>query len=265
MTAAASLRTVLDEARRRRKSLVYYASTADEFVEQFDARNVEVRFRESPPLGPEPFAVIRDDGDDGEVRGVVPVATLRAFVEGPRLPDDGTRRLTPEYRAVLELLDDTVFASLDRRQLLLTSREFEDRAWRVGYGTLHVGFQTPAAFRAQASTYRRLAGGSALDVHVYLVANDETDDEANEIPSIPGVTVHTEPASEIRPYWFLVFDGGGTTDQQFALVAEDRDDGTFYGAWTYDPSLVATALGRLPTPGDDFGSADDFGSTDGTR
>lgn len=224
---------ILDEAERHRKSLVYYAPDPGDFREQFDTRNVEIAYRELPQSAPEPFVAIREDG---RVRGVIAVETIREYLRRPRLD----RRDTDAYRAIVDLLDDTVFASLDRRQLLLTAREFEDRAWRVGTGTLHVGFQSAARFADQRSLYRRLAGETDLDVHAYFVVDGDP-------PAVPGLTVHTEPASEIGRHWFMVFDGGDQPDQQFALVAEQLSEDDFYGVWTYDRSLVRRALAEVPS------------------
>lgn len=144
----------------------------------------------------------------------------------------------PAYGALLDLLEDTVFASLSRRQLLATAREFEDRAWRAGSGLLHVGFQTAEAFEPQCSLYRRLATETDLDVHVHLADADG---------DVDGVTVHrdSEYADE---YWFVAFDGPG--DSQCALVAEQHGETHYEGAWTYDPGLVAGALDDVtPTEG----------------
>jgi DICT domain-containing protein len=133
-----------------------------------------------------------------------------------------------------------VFASLSRRQLLATSREFEDRAWRAGRGVLHAGFQTAAAFEPRRSLYRRLATETDLDVHVYLAERDLDDD--NDLDD-DAITVH-QGGEDVARYWFVVFDG--PEDSQCALVAEQRGDDDYVGAWTYDPGLVAGVLADLP-------------------
>lgn len=148
--------------------------------------------------------------------------------------------LSPGYRALFELLDDTVFASLDRRQLLATVRELEDRAWRVGRGTLRVGFQSYAAFRDQEPVYLQLAEETDLDIHIYVAPETLTVDRSNW-----PVRFHTEPADEIGRYWSFMFDGDGVDENKCALVAEEREAGSYYGFWTYEPSLVDRAIETL--------------------
>ncbi len=246
---------VLEAAADRRKHLTRYAPERGEFADWFAARNVDVSFHRLPPGGPDPFVVVRDvggshsaGGDDESgtggggwggtgnrseserFRGAVTVATLERLLAPPRATDErAAKAVSPAYGAVLDLLDDTVFASLSRRQLLATTREFEDRAWRAGDGLLHVGFQTADAFADQQSLYRRLAADTGLDVHVHL---------ADEGVDAGDVAVHAGGEYADR-YWFVAFEGPG--DSQCALVAEQRDsdDDGYVGTWTYDPALVA--------------------------
>jgi hypothetical protein len=226
-----TLDAFVDEIATRHKTVTVYAPEPTDLAARLATRNATVDHRRLPADGPEPFAVVRADG---RFLGLLSLDTLRSFLEPPiprsQDPDD----LSPPYRAVFELLDDTVFASLSRRQLLATSRGIEDRAWRTGRGTLHVGFQSAAAFRAQQSLYRRLAETTDLDVHVYAVTDGTPPDTA--------ATVHTEPVIPIGRYWFLVFDGGGDDDRKCALVAEQRAPNTYDGGWTFDPALVDRIL-----------------------
>jgi hypothetical protein len=227
-----SLGAVVDAAARRRKTLVHYAPDAGDFGDGFAARNADVQHRPLPERGPPPFVVVRENGD---WLGAFSAADIEAFFEPPH-PDHDPAALSEPYRALADLLDDTVFGSLSRRQLLATSREIEDRAFRVGRGELHAGFQTLSAFDAQRDAYRRLATETDLDVHVYVAPE----------ASAPGlrensVTVHRDASPEVSRYWFVAFDGGGT-DQQCALVAEQTGADSYEGAWTYDPDLVATVL-----------------------
>jgi len=221
---------VLEAAVESRKTLVHYAREPGDFSERFAARNVDVTFRELPAGGPEPFVAVRDDAG---FQGAVTVAALENLLAPPGVTGRDREGVSPAYGALLELLDDTVFASLSRRQLLATTREFEDRAWRVGAGVFHAGFQTVEEFEAQRSTYRRLAEETDLDVHVHVAA-PELD--------VSGVTVH--PDSEYAAgYWFVAFDGPG--DTQCALVAEKTGEDDFEGAWTYNQELVARVLADL--------------------
>lgn len=221
---------VLEAAADRRKTLVLYAREPGDVAERFAARNVDVTFRELPAGGPRPFVTVRDD--DG-FRGAVTVETLEDVLAQPGAGSRSRDGVSPAFGALLELLDDTVFASLSRRQLLATTREFEDRAFRAGAGVLHAGFQTTEEFEEQRATYRRLADATDLDVHVHVDAPDL---------DAPGITVH--PDSEYAAgYWFLAFRGAG--DTQCALVARKTGENDFEGAWTYDPALVARVIDDL--------------------
>jgi hypothetical protein len=230
------LSAFLETVGRRRKSVVEYLRPADATTEQFQFRNATVEQRPLPPGVPDSFLVVRSDD---EFEGAISLSDFQQFRAPPLRDIWNLQARDTGYRAVVELLDDAVFAGLDRRQLLATSREFEDRAWRVGTGTIHAGFQRLDAYRAQRPLYDRLAEETNLDVHVYAVVEDPPDDIA------PGVTLHTEPTAEIGRYWFVVYDGGDAVDQQCALVAEQTDDGSYDGAWTYDRSLVDSLLASL--------------------
>lgn len=230
-----SFGALLEEVERRRLTFVVYGRE-EEFpaLEQFTTRNVSVEHRLLPETGPDPFVVIRDS--EGFV-GSVPVPILERLSDPRhRLPWAGES--DPGYRALLELLESSLFTAFDRRQLLAASREFEDRMWRVGQGRAHVGFQSADALRAQAPVYERLATERDLDVHVYVRAGTEP-------PEIPGVTLHQPDADEIGRFWFLVYDGGSDGQQACALVAEERAADSFTGVWTYDPATVGGLLGYL--------------------
>lgn len=137
------------------------------------------------------------------------------------------------YQRVIDIFSTTVWNDLDRRQLLATSREIESRAWRVGNGTLRVGFQRAAALEAMVSVYTRLAAETALDIHIYI-------DDSWDQPSVPGVTIHTDAGDEIGSFWTLVFDGNGDKLWTSGLLARELDSGAFEGVWIDDTQLVAT-------------------------
>lgn len=225
-----ALDAFVDELSTRHKAVTVYAPETTDIGAQLATRNVTVDHRRLPSAGPEPFAVIRDHD---RFLGLLSLDTLRSFLSPPVFRPEDPDDLSTPYRAVFDLLDDTMFASMDRRRLLATSRDIEDRAWRTGRGTLHVGFQSVAAARAQQSLYRRLVEGTDLDVHLYVV-----DEGALDVPA----TVHTEPTAVVGRYWFLVFDGDGADDRKCALVAEQRGSDTYAGGWTYDPALVDRLL-----------------------
>ena len=229
----------LDAVADAHKTIVVYAPTdaGRDLADRLSTRNATVEYRTAPQGAPAGFAVVHEDG---QFLGALALEDLLTYLEPPVRPPWNLDELDPGYRALYDLLDETLFVSLDRRQLLATSREIEDRAWRVGRGTLHVGFQTQQAFEAQRSMYRHLAETTDLDVHVYVSA-DTLEDGFDPGP----VTLHTGPAETVERFWFLLFDGGGNDQQTCALVAEERDDGRYRGVWTYDPGLVDLAFDAL--------------------
>jgi hypothetical protein len=224
--SATSLRDQFDDVAARRRTLTVYADEPrPEIASHFEGWNVEVRFDRLPVGTADGFVTVRQGA---EFLGSIDLRVFDPLLEPPAPPrsvgvvDD--RPLDP----VLGLLDDTTFRTFDRRQLLAVSREFEDRAWRVGTGRLHAGFQRPAAFDAQRDVYATLAD-SGLDVHVYV-------DGAWSGDPVEGVTTHADPDDELGRFWFVAFAADG--DQDCALVAEERDDG-YDGFWTYDRDRVA--------------------------
>ena len=230
------LKAKIDEVAANEKRFVVYAATADDdFADRFATRNVAVTHRILPDVGQNGFVVIRDQ--DG-LQGVIGIATLREFLT-PAVSLSKTAEIdTAEFRSFLTLLDDTLFRSMDRRQLILTSQEIEDRAWRYGTGQLHVGFQSLTAFRTQLSKYRLLANRPQLSIHVYGRSDWIPPDHT-------GITVHSESNDEIGDVWFLVYDGGGEDNIKCALLAEQQGSNTYHGFWTYDPTTVDQIVAYL--------------------
>lgn len=208
--------------------MVVHGADPGDLPERFETRNVEVVDGGDLEDGEEPFVTVHENGD---FRAAVELADLESFFASPDGADPATRY------AVHELLDDAVFASLSKRQLLATAVEIEDRAYRTGGGELHAGFQTRAAFDEQAERYRQLAGETDLEVTVYLRPQSDR--------SAPGeVVVRQTTHPDVGEYWFVVFDGGNA-GQECALVAEQAGANAFRGVWTYDEELVADALAAV--------------------
>lgn len=221
-----SLADFLDGIAKRRKTLTVFAPEQYEtLADHFETRNVTVEHESLPDDGSGGFVVV---SENGEFVGSVGGDSVRELVSPPitfgTAPSEAAE-------ALLGLLADTTFVSFDKRQMLATSREVEDRAFRHGKGTLRAGFQSLSALGAQERIYELLAEKSDLDVHVY--------GRPDWNPEIQGVTLHTDETPEIGAFWFVVFDGGGTDEQACALVAEETDPETFSGFWTYDPEIVA--------------------------
>lgn len=217
------------EMEDRRKTVTIFAHEPQTGLgKYFGTRHVTIDFEQIPPDDPEEFVTVSLDDD---FLGSIALSSL-VSLDSPVIYDPGgTDIATADYRYLLKLLDDTVFSSFDRRQMVATSREIEDRAVRVGRGTLYSGFQRLSAVRDQETVYRTIGHISGLDVHVYGQPDWDP-------PNISGVTVHRLLDEEIRDTWFVAYDGGGNVMNKCALLAQDRTPGEYYGFWTYDPTLV---------------------------
>lgn len=201
------------------------AEPIDDLADRFGVRNVTVEHTRLPSEAGDGFVIVTRGG---EFVGSVRLGTLQTLSSPPTRTLGGEDE--EEFQALLALLDDTVFTSLDRRQLLATSREIEDRAWRLDRGRLYTGFQSFSAMRDQVEVYERLASKPGLDVHVF----GEPDWEP---PAMGDVTLHATTDPEITDVWFVVYDGEDPLDD-CALLAEERSPEQFHGFWTYDPDRV---------------------------
>lgn len=216
-----------------RQFTVYRNEEGTDLESQFVTRNVDVRYRDLPP-GPDPFLVLETDG---QFRGALSLPALERLLEPPVVRPGEVEDVSEGYRILFELLDETVYTALERRQLLAVSREIEDRAFRIGDGTLRVTFQTLSTFESQAALYHTLASETDLDIHIYGV-----DDWAP--PRIDGITYHEFSAGPLDRYWVLAFDGGSDYTQSCGLVGQEQSDG-FDGFWTDDEGMVAKIMDRL--------------------
>ena len=218
----------------RKQCIVYRSGEVPEIERWLTDRGVATRSRPVPSAWPNPFIEIRTND---EVAGVIGIEAAEALIEPPIVGPDKREELPEGYRALFDILERTGFSGMGRRDLLAVSREIEDRAYRVGDGTLWVCFQTLSAFRSQTEVYRTLATETDLDIHVYGV-EDWTP------PAIPGITYHTEEAEEFEPYWIMAYDGGSNETQACGLVAEERSD-EYAGFWTNDPTRVGKIISEI--------------------
>lgn len=214
---------------------VYADDDAPSVDDWFANHSVAVDRQPLFPGGPDPFVAVERDG---EFAGVLPVAVIERLLEPPVVRPQTTDGLSPAYRALFEVLDETVYTSMARRELLAVSREIEDRAGRLGTGSLHVSFQRLSVFRTQLPAYSKLAE-TGVAIHVY-----GEDDWMP--PAIPGVVYHPESAGSMGEYWVVAFDGGDDPTQSCALVAREEADG-YRGFWTNDEEMVARIRRRLET------------------
>jgi len=228
-----TLTSLIDGFRPQTHQVVVYRNGERPEIERWLASHgVPVESRSLPAGGPDPFIEIRTDE---QVVGLIRVDAVDGLLEPPiRRPGDGA---SPEYRALFELLEKTVFTGMNRRELLAVSREIEDRAFRVGDGTLRVSYQTLSVFKSQMSTYRTLADETSLDIHIYGV-EDWTP------PAVAGITYHADNDGQFEPYWVLAYDGGSGETQTCGLVAEE-DEAGYSGFWTNDTATVQSIATTL--------------------
>lgn len=228
------LDTLVAAVQRNEKRFTVYSHDTDTDVEeQFRAHAVEVVERTLPPDGPAPFVVVEEAG---EFVGAIPLDELKWLLTPPVVRPSEPDEVSPGYRVLFDVLDETVFTAMDRRQLLAVSREIEDRAGRIGDGELRVGFQTFAAFEPQVERYRRLAT-TQLDIHIYGEADWDP-------PEIAGITYHRLDDGSATRFWVLTFDGGPDYRQACGLLGRESGD-AFEGFWTDDPDLVDRITSEL--------------------
>lgn len=221
---------LIDDVRGRDQQLIVYRSGGPSELETWTrAHGITVTVRSLPPGSPDPFIEIVTGGD---VVGTVSLDTVETLLEPPIQRPGDRDGISEGYRVLFDLLEKTVCSGLTRRELLAVSREIEDRAVRVGNGTLWVSFQTLATFESQTEVYQQLCTSTNLEVHLYGV-DDWTP------PAIPNLTYHTETATRFEPYWVLAFDGGTAETQACGLVAEEQPEG-YTGFWTNNRGTVET-------------------------
>jgi len=238
-------------------------TVAEELRGHFADRSVRIA-EERTDEGPEGYAVLSRDGEF--VTAVAVDELLPDAGDGTEGLDDGPvgegagsggrRRRVGE--PILDHLDETMFTSYSRDDMVAASREIEDRAWRVGDGELHAGFQTLDVLTGEADTYDLLGEKERLEVHAYA-ANE------GDPPDVEHYTVHVGETAEIRETWFVAYDGGGYDDAKCALLAEERAPGEFFGFWSYDPETVDHIIDyltdRYGTGDGEVGPADDLGES----
>jgi len=227
--------SLIDDLREEEHQIVIYRGDDPLEIETWLAEHgVAVECHWITSDGPDPFIEIKTGS---EVIGTIRVDAVEGLLEPP-IDRPGDRDGVSEgYGVLFELLEKTVFSGMARRDFLAVSREIEDRAYRVGEGTLWASFQTLSTFKSQAEVYRILCTETSLNVHIYGV-----DDWSP--PLIPGVTYHTESATRFEPYWILAYDGGSDRSQACGLVAQEEND-EYTGFWTNDPQTVETISNRF--------------------
>lgn len=233
-----SLAGFLDRVRGPQKTVSVYGPTVPAGLRSLlDRFDVDVVHESLPIDAADAYLAVTAGA---EFLGSVPATAYANLLDPPgSAPGDPALRESA-LRDVTTLLAESAFTSAARPQLTATTREFEDRAWRVGSGTLAAGFQTPSVLRNEAAVYRRLADESALAVHAFAAADPD-----ESVEGVGDTVVHTRPERELADFWFVAFDGDGDDEMACALLAEETADGTFRGAWTYDSAVVRALLSYL--------------------
>ncbi|SMO44552.1 DICT sensory domain-containing protein [Halorubrum cibi] len=229
-------------------------SVAETLAEHFADRNLRV-VAERPAEGPTGYAVLSRGGEFVTAVSVDEVLPGSAGGDADGPPGEADR--APSRRVgepVLDHLDETLFTSYSRSDMVAASREIEDRAWRVGDGELHAGFQTLDVLTGESNTYDRLGGKERLEVHAYAAAEGEA-------PNTDRYEVHIGRTAEIRETWFVAYDGGGFDGAKCVLLAEEREPDRFYGFWSYDPDTVDRVIDYLT---ERYGTSERQGEDDAT-
>ncbi|MCU4753794.1 histidine kinase [Halobacteria archaeon AArc-curdl1] len=232
-----SFQRVFEWIRQNERTLEVHTRDPDRIADleaTFGTYNVTVSARETPPQVDDEFVLVRDS--TGSVQGVVGCETLEAILS----PTEAHLRFEPtatrEEMAVFDFLDNTMFRSSSRRQLLAITRELEERAWRTNGGNLYVGFQRSGALEAQRELYERFEKDREVAVNLYI----RDDWHGND-----SFEVNTVVADEIATNWFVIFDGGPGGEQRGALVARERSPAEYDGFWTHDRVVLETLIDTL--------------------
>jgi hypothetical protein len=230
-----SLKELIAGVEEHEKTLTVFNADADAVAalrDQFHDRNLSISAERTPSGKPNAFAILANGGE------FVTAADVEEVLE-PSEPGTDPEFEDAAYRPILDHLDETMFTSYDIEQMVAASREIEDRAWRIGKGSLHSGFQQLSILEEQMDIYEQLADKDTLDVHAYAAPDIDVPEHDSDL------TIHVERSDEVERSWFVVYDGAGIDVNKCALVAEEREPRSFYGFWTYDPSTVDWVIDHL--------------------
>lgn len=197
----------------------------------FDPHDLEVEVVDAADR-PENVADLVDDGRRIASSSLEEVRRyVRAWEESMALG------LQADQPAVFTRLRDNYFESYDKRRMIMASRIVEFRAWNVGSGELHAGFQDLSKIDFQSDVYRNLAS-SPVEVHVYGRPDREP------LPDLD-LSVHASTDEEVRRHWWVAYDGDGDDEDKTVLLAQERGPNQFYGFWTERPHVVDDVIGRV--------------------
>lgn len=222
---------VLGRVGGKRRRLVFYNTdssdktdskdSCERVVDYVGAHDVDIEYVDDASEPDSTVAI-----HDGETRlASDDIEQVAAYIDG--WETDLSADQSPP--SIFEALDETIFRSTNKRQLVLASRLVETRALRAGEGRLAAGFQQLSLARPQLSFYKSLPEPIAVSLY----------GEPDWLPPADsGLTVYDPNDPNHATYWWVVFDGTDTPNQHAALLAEQTDDGSYTGFWTYRTSLV---------------------------
>ncbi|NIC00427.1 histidine kinase [Halobacterium sp. R2-5] len=233
---APALPDIVDQVDERALTLTLYnvdvpRTALGDVQSYFDVQSVDLRRAATDDGVPRNFVVLHDDAEYvaaasfGELYRVVRPDSPLVTVDDPG---------DIEYPDLLRHVDQSVFTNYGRDRMVVASREIESSAHQFG-GRLHAGFQRLSNLRPQYGLYERLAA-AGVETHIYGRPNWDVPTDAHRI--------HAYEDGEITDTWFVVLDADADADKR-ALLAEERQDGQFFGFWTFDADVVDTVLARL--------------------
>lgn len=215
----------------------------------FEGQPVEIEEREDPAV--DGGDLLLYETDDGPAVSSLPEVRDSLLTVNSDLYVTGTRSLdeieTPEVVASMDELKFSVrgYPDTSKGKLLLIemSRFIEARAYGVGEGELHSGFQYLSRLQDERGTvdvYSRFAETN-VDAHVYGIP-DEYPEETLEL------CVHDEDCEELRRTWFVAFEDPTGAGRDAAMVAYEtgpHGENEWDGFWTYDEDRVGRVVDYL--------------------
>jgi len=217
---------IFDRVDDRRLRLVFYnvedPEACEQIIDYVGAQDVAIEYATDQTVAAS-TVVVRSGAETLSVDDIDAVATYIDSWE-PTMGGDA------EPPGLFAALDETVFRSSDRRQLLLAARLIETRAARADHGKLSVGFQQLSLARPQLSFYMRLP--DEVTVSLYGEPDWVPPADARVKAYSPAVDAHAD-------YRWVMFDGAEQRSQHAALLAEEQSPGEYIGFWTYRPSIIA--------------------------
>jgi len=223
---------ILGRVEGRRRTLVFYnaedlSEEIDRIVEYVGAHDVDISYTTDAGM-PDSVVVVRDGHRTLSVDKIEAVYEYLVAWESEMAGSD-------QLPSLFAALDETVFRSKNKRQLVLASRLIENRAATIGDGHLSAGFQQLSRARAQLPFYQNLP--PTVTISLYGTP-DWTPPADSSIEAY-------EPAFEDHDdYWWVIYDGTDQPQHHAALLAEEHNPGEYTGFWTYRRSIVE-ALRRV--------------------